>query len=97
MEKIVTVLASDFENNDYFNTSENMDGCPLQRAFIRAGLIEEGESYMKHFTFRSVDAKVFDMFRGEEDKKDLQFLVITNENGNPHECVFEGQGEYADL
>ena len=94
MEKIVTVLESDFENNDYLNTNENMKGCPLQRAFMRAGLVKEGEFYMVKFNFYSVDEAVDRMFLGLLPKKDFEFVVITKEEG-PHECIFEGNREIA--
>lgn len=76
----VNVLASDFKDNYYCNLSDDMDGCPLQRAFIRAGLVKEGESYksLPRSVFHwdhPAETKVVAMFEGLIPVEDFSFTV----------------------
>jgi hypothetical protein len=81
----VHVLAEDFKDNKYDNYNLNMDGCPLERAFLRAGIINEGISYSCHRGYvhlsESVpllpwpDERVLDMFDGDIPIEDFSFDI----------------------
>lgn len=64
----VNVLASDFEGNSYDNIRKDMQGCPLQRAFMRAGIVKEGKSYC------CLPDKIYDNLHGEPDSKVLSMF-----------------------
>jgi hypothetical protein len=78
MKKLITVLASDFIGNNYFNSRLSMQGCPLQRAFIRAEIFPEGEgdyqTYLKPGS-SDPDRKVIAMFDGKTPIEDFSFEI----------------------
>jgi hypothetical protein len=80
MRKVtINVLASDFENNRYLNCSLGSDGCPLQRAFIRAGVFSEYKgSYQNYLDFNGgslYEEKVQYMFKGDIPIEDFSFEI----------------------
>lgn len=81
MKKVtVNILASDFENNSFFNM-ERENGCPMQRAFKRTGLYLGKEdfyntsSYFKQEIVRKADTRVCRMFMHMETVEDFSFKV----------------------
>jgi hypothetical protein len=80
MKHTINVLASDFENNSYNNAACDMSGCPLQRAYMRAGVVDLGEGYTLIFDPQEgitgqADDKVIQMFRGIIPIEDFSFEI----------------------
>jgi hypothetical protein len=77
MKKVlITVLAEDFEDNSYFNYKKTMKGCPLQRAYMRAGLVKKGQGYTElsyHNCSAPHEFKVIHMFDGKIPIEDFTF------------------------
>jgi hypothetical protein len=83
MKKVkITVLASDFEGNDYMNVSDE-NGCPLTRAFQRAGIHDWYQDVPGYKALDekidaahlSIDLRVRDMFNKKLPIEDFSFEI----------------------
>lgn len=72
MKVKINVLASDFQGNRYMNCGQGLDGCPLERAFTRAGY----PHYTRYMRLHDPnDQKVLHMFMGYIPIEDFSFEV----------------------
>lgn len=72
MKETIKVLASDFENNNYQNCKDGLEGCPLIRALHRIGIHHRG-NYGK--IPEEVRYKVIRMFDNKIPIEDFSFEI----------------------
>ncbi len=74
---LIQVLKSDFKDNRFINGQGTMDGCPLIRALIRAGLEPESQRLISTYCSLppSIRSKVMGMFDNPSTIVSFSFTI----------------------
>ena len=74
----INILASDFKNNNFFNFKEGIEGCPMERGLVRAGIKDPGWNNLivnipNQEPFDLAHKKIFEMFHSYIPIQDFSF------------------------
>jgi len=73
----VHILAEDFVNNDFYNTKDGLEGCPLSRALFRAGL--EWDVIYEYPQVDKAHSRILNMFDKDEPIESFTIEIPINQ------------------
>lgn len=77
MKKIkINILASDFKNNTFCNMTDGLEGCPMERGLIRAGIRWGDLDYNINLEFLKAHTRIFNAFNNPDLIEDFSFEII---------------------